>query len=235
VHLLFAETAGLQEASRNLAFSINGGPDIHLDVVDDAGGDDIATMKVYPDVQPENDGMIHVDFTTPEAFVNAIEILPGIPHHMLPARIVVGHSAYRDSTGNLWLSDRYSFGGRLSRMAGDLPKVPDAEIYEWHRYGHFRYIIPVAANEKYTLKLYFFEHWFGTQNGGIGGVGSRIFDVSCNGQMLLKNFDIYGEAGSAPLIKTFPHLSPTPQGKIELYFTPSVNYPSVSAIELIQE
>jgi hypothetical protein len=52
--------------------------------------------------------------------------------------------------------------------------------------------------DKYTLKLHFMEHWFGVQNDGIGGVGSRVFDVSCNGSMLLRGFDIFREAGSEP-------------------------------------
>jgi hypothetical protein len=53
--------------------------------------------------------------------------------------------------------------------------------------------------------------------------------------MLLKGFDIFREAGSEPLVKTFPHIEPTPQGKIEIYFTPAVNYPSISAIEVRPE
>ena len=235
VHLLFAETSGLQENSRNVVFSINGAPPRNLDVVDDAGGDDIATTKIYTDIEPAKDGMIHIDFSSPQSFVNAIEILPGLPHRMLPTRIVTGHSAYRDSAGNLWLPDRYFFGGRLSWFVGDLSKVPDNGLYEWHRFGHFRYVIPVATGAKYTLKLYFLEHWFGIQNGAIGGAGSRIFDVSCNGSMLLKSFDIYREGASGPLVKSFPHIEPTGQGKIELNFTPAVNYPSVSAIEIISE
>ncbi len=235
VHLLFAETAGLQEASRNVAFSINGGPLTNLDVVDDAGGDDIATTKIFTDVAPMSDGTIRLDFTTPEAFVNAIEILPGTPHRMLPVRIVAGHSPYRDSNGNVWVPDRNFFGGRLSSFGGDLSKVPNGRLYEWHRFGHFHYVVPVATGGRYTLKLYFMEHWFGVQNGGIGGVGSRVFDVSCNGSMLLKGFDIFREAGSEPLVKSFQHIEPTPQGKIEVYFTPSVNYPSISAIEVIAE
>ena len=235
VHLLFAETSGLQENSRNVVFSINGATPSNVDVVDDAGGDDIATTKIYTDVEPAKDGMIHIDFNTQESFVNAIEVLPGIPHRMLPVTIVAGHSAYRDTDGNLWLPDRYFFGGRLSWFVGDLSKFPNGGLYEWHRFGHFRYVIPVAIGTKYTLKLYFLEHWFGVQNGGVGGVGSRVFDVSCNGNMLLKDFDIYREAGSGPLVKTFPHMGPTAQGKIELYFTPGVNYPSISAIELIPE
>jgi hypothetical protein len=95
--------------------------------------------------------------------------------------------------------------------------------------------VPVVTGGRYTLRLYFMEHWFGVQNGGIGGVGSRVFDVSCNGAILLKGFDIFREAGTGPLVKSFQHIEPTPQGKIEIYFTPNVNYPSVSAIEVTSE
>jgi hypothetical protein len=235
VHLLFAETAGLQENSRNVGFSINGGPLTNLDVVDDAGGDDIATTKVFTDVVPASDGNIHVEFSTPEAFVNAIEIRPGTPHRILPVRIFVGHVPYTDANGSVWMPDRYFFGGRTSGFGGDLSKFTDGRLYEWHRFGHFHYVVPVATGGKYTLRLHFMEHWFGLQNGSIGGVGSRVFDVSCNGSMLLKGFDIFREAGSAPLVKTFQHIEPTPQGKIEIYFTPAVNYPSISAIEIIPE
>lgn len=235
VHLLFAETAGFQENSRFVGFSINGKPLTTLDLVDDAGGNDISTTKVYPDVEPESDGTIRLDFSNPDAFLNAIEILPGIAHRALPVRIVVGHSPYRDSEGNIWMPDRYFFGGRLSRFGGDLSRVPDGALYEWHRFGHFHYVIPVATGGKYTLKLYFLEHWFGIQNGGIGGIGSRVFDVYCNGSTLLKGFDIFREAGTEPLVKSFPHIDPTPQGKIEIYFTPAVNYPSISAIEVMPE
>jgi hypothetical protein len=133
------------------------------------------------------------------------------------------------------MPERYFFGGRLSSFGGGLSKVPDGRLYEWHRFGHFHYVVPVATGGKYTLKLHFREHWFGVQNGGIGGVGSRVFDVSCNGSMLLRGFDISREAGSEPLVKSFQHIEPTPQGKIEIYFTPAVNYPSISAIEIIPE
>jgi hypothetical protein len=164
-----------------------------------------------------------------------IEILPSPAHQVLPTRIIVGHSAYYDSDGNLWMPDRHFSGGRLSRFVGDLSKIPDGTLYEWHRFGHLRYALPVAPGRKYTLKLYFLEHWFGIQNGGPGGVGSRVFDVYCNGTTLLNNFDIFRQAGSEPLVKSFEHIEPTPQGKIELSFTPSANYPSVSAIEIIPE
>jgi hypothetical protein len=235
VHLMFAETAGLLENARNVAFSINGGSVTNLDVVDDAGGDDIATTKVFTDVKPEADGTIHLDFHTADSFLNAVEILPGLPRRMLPVRIVTGPSLYRDSQGNTWLPDRYFFGGRVNRFGTDLSKLPDGRLFEWHRYGHFHYAVPVAPGNKYTLKLYFLEHWFGVQNGSVGGAGSRVFDVSCDGTMLLKGFDIFSEAGAGPLVKTFNHIEPTPQGKLEIYFTPAINYPSVSGIEVVPE
>jgi hypothetical protein len=235
LRLLFAETSGFLENSRHFNFSINGTPVINFDVVDDAGGDDIATTKVFTGVKPENDGTIHVDFDGPDSFLNAIEILPGVPHGIVPVRIVAGPSLYRDSTGNVWMPDRYFFGGRVNRFGKDLSKIPDGRLFEWHRYGHFHYVVPVAPGGRYTLKLYFLEHWFGVENGSIGGVGSRVFDVSCDGRMLLQGFDIYHEAGGGPLVKTFTHIEATPQGKIEIYFTPAANYPSVSAIEVLSE
>jgi hypothetical protein len=235
VRLMFAETSGLLENSRNVIFSINGAPLVNLDVADDAGGDDIATTKVFTDVKPESDGAIHVDFNGPDSFLNAIEILPGIPHGIVPVRIVAGPYLYRDSSGNVWMPDRYFFGGRVNRFSKDLSKIPDGRLFEWHRYGHFHYVIPVAPGARYTLKLYFLEHWFGVEAGSVGGVGSRVFDVSCDGRMLLQGFDIFREAGSGPLVKTFTHVEATPQGKIEIYFTPAANYPSVSAIEVLSE
>ena len=235
VRLMFAETSGLLENSRHVAFSLNGGPVVSLDVADDAGGDDIATTKVFTDIKPESDGTIHVDFDGPDSFLNAIEILPGVPHGIVPVRVVTGPSLYRDSSGNVWMPDRYFFGGRVNRFSKDLSKIPDGRLFEWHRYGHFHYVVPVAPGGRYTLKLYFLEHWFGVEAGSVGGVGSRVFDVSCDGRMLLQGFDIYREAGSGPLVKTFTHIEATPQGKIEIYFTPGANYPSVSAIEVLSE
>jgi hypothetical protein len=235
LHLLFAETAGLQENARNVVFSINGAAPASLDVVDDAEGDDVATVKVFSGIHPESDGAIHLDFTTSQSFLNGVEIVPSAGDKMLPVRIVTGHSLYRDPQGDVWVPDRYSFGGRLSRYSGDVSNLPDGGLYGWQRIGHFRYVIPVAPGPAYTLKLYFHEPWFGAHNGNVGGIGSRVFDVACNGRTLLKNFDILAEGGASTVIRTFSHIEPTAQGKIEITFTPVVNYPSVNALEIIQE
>ena len=233
-HLYFAETAGLQENARYVVLSINGAAPVTLDVVDDAAGDDIAIVKVFPGIQPEADGTIHIDFTSPQSFLNALEIVPA-PKDVVPVRIVTGHSVYRDSQGNVWLPDRYFFGGRQSRYSGDMSNMTDGGLYEWQRMGHFRYVVPVAPGHRYTVKLYFRELWFGAHNGNAGGAGSRLFDVACNGQTLLRDFDILGDGNADTVVRTFRHIQPTAQGKIELTFTPVVNYPSVNALEVIPE
>jgi hypothetical protein len=60
-----------------------------------------------------------------------------------------------------------------------------------------------------------------------------VFDVACNGEMLLKNFDILATSGSAPAVKTFDNIQASAGGRIELSFMPVVNYAVVNAIEVL--
>jgi hypothetical protein len=234
VHLLFAEASDLPEATSRAVFSLNGGDNISLDVVDDAGGDYIADTKVLRGVRPENDGTIHIDFVSEISAMKAVEILPAPSEALLPIRIVAGSNRYKDPEGNVWLPDRYVIGGRPGQSA-TVGKKEQAGLYGSRRVGNFRYTLPVVPVEKYRVRLYFQEPWFGKENAGIGGPGSRVFDVWGNGAVLLKDFDILKEAGSSPVVKTFDNVQATAQGKIELIFTPVVNYPLVNAIEVLPE
>jgi hypothetical protein len=114
-------------------------------------------------------------------------------------------------------------------------KNEQAGLYGSHRVGNFRYYIPVVPLEKYRVRLFFQEPWFGKENVGIGGAGSRVFDVWCNGVALLNDFDILKESNSSPVVKTFDNVQATAQGKIELIFSPVINYPLVNAIEVLPE
>jgi hypothetical protein len=234
LHLLFAEVSDLPEATSRSVISINGGENISLDVVDDAGGDSIADTKVFRGVRPENDGTIHIDYVGEISALKAVEILPAPSEALLPIRIVAGSSRYKDPEGNIWLSDRYVIGGRPGQAATGA-KSEQTSLYGSHRVGNFRYLLPVVPYEKYRVRLYFEEPWFGRENAGIGGPGSRVFDVWCNGVVLLKDFDILKEAGSGPLVKTFDNVQATAQGKIEIIFTPVINYPLINAIEVLPE
>jgi hypothetical protein len=234
VHLYFAEAAGGKEAMKQVVFRLNDGAPYPMDVVNDAPGPETATAKVIPDVQPMEDGSIHIDFVSDDAFVNAIEVAPSTPGKPLPLRILAGRATYRDQKGNVWQSDRFFFGGRRTYRAEGLPDVPDQGLFQWERFGHFRYNLPVAQGREYAVTLYFSEGWFG-RGGDSGGVGSRTFDVYCNGTTLLHEFDILREQANGVAVKTFRRVKPTAQGKIELSFVPVTNYPLINAIEVVAE
>jgi hypothetical protein len=234
IHFHFAETSDLSTATRPASLSINAGPGISFDVVDHAGGDGIATSMVLTGVPPEADGAIHLDYTSEVSLLNAVEILPADSDSLLPVRITTSPVSIKDSANNMWLSDRYFSGGRRGQFS-DLTKIAKNSIYRYNRIGRFRYDIPAVPYQKYRITLYFSEPWFGKQNSGTGGPGSRIFDVSCNGNMILKNFDILAEGGASPVEKTFDNIQATGQGKIELFFIPEVNYPLINAIQVLAQ
>ena len=67
-------------------------------------------------------------------------------------------------------------------------------------------------------------------------MGTRVLRVYCNGTTLLDNFDIFKEVGSLhALTKTFYHLRPSTEGKLDLTFEPIKNFATISAIEVIDE
>lgn len=84
--------------------------------------------------------------------------------------------------------------------------------------------------------LHFAELYFGAGEYAGKTVGGRVFNVMCNGSALLDDFDIFKEAGAMRgLTKTFHHLKPTAQGKLNLTFEPVANFATVSAIEVLDE
>src|SRR5207302_597360 len=83
------------------------------------------TVRVYPDARPLADGTIHIDFVSDDAFVNAIEVAPSKPGQPLPLRILAGRATYRYHAGNIWLPDRFFFGGRRTYRAEGLPAITD--------------------------------------------------------------------------------------------------------------
>ncbi len=238
LHLFFV-AAPSEDQTQVFDVICNGRPLLSsFNVSADALGPNIADEKVFKDITPDNDGYLHLRFpagrTTP--LLNALELLPGLPHRQLPIRLVMQTAAVTDHNGNVWRPDNYFQNGTLSSLPRQVSGTPDPNLYSQERYGHFTYSIPVDARGRYTLVLHFAElYWIPDPSGKIG-VGSRIFSVYCNGTTLLNNFDIFKEVGSLhPLTKTFSHLRPTPEGKLDLTFDPVVNFATISAIEVIDE
>jgi hypothetical protein len=239
LHLYFVASPQDDPKSSIFNVSVNGQSLLKaFNIGSDALGANIADERVFKDIYPDKDGFLHIRFFMDRGApsLNALEILPGVAHQQLPVRIVMQHIAVTDHNGNLWHPDDYFQSGMLSDPPRQVSSTPDPNLYAQERYGHFTYSIPVDTRGRYTLVLHFAEQYWGPQTSGSGGVGSRVFRVYCNGSTLLDNFDIFKEAGSLrPLTKTFDHLRPSPEGKLDLTFEPIENYATVSAIEVIDE
>jgi len=234
LRLHFAEPSNLEPAARSVSLAVNAGAPVSVDVVDRAGGDRAATTFTISGVTPENDGTIHLDFTSEVSPLTAIEILPAPTVQPLPIRIVAASNPFKDDAGNVWLSDRYFRGGRHGQPT-DQEHRPSLGLYASGRIGTFQYALPAPAGSKYRVTLYFREAWFGQENGAPGGVGSRVFNVYCNGLSVLQDFDILAVGHGQSVTKTIDDVSPTAQGEIILAFVPVKNYPLVNAIEVTPE
>jgi hypothetical protein len=219
--------------------SLHGKPLIgDYDINESANGTDVADELVFRDVAPGEDGFIRLWFSNQVAspMLNALELVPGTPGKLHPIRILTQPTSFVDHKGQRWRADDYYLNGFRSTERRRVSGTADPELFGSERFGHFRYAIPVDRRGRYTVILHFAELYYGAQLPGEGGVGSRVFHVFCNGQTLLRDFDIYKEAGSLRLVtKTFTGIAPSALGKINLDFEPVVNNATVSAIEVIEE
>lgn len=235
LHLYFV-TSNAEESSV-FTVSINGQRALTaFDINSDALGQNIADERVFRDVSPSKDGYLHLGFTSEggEPSLNGIEILPGLPHKQLPIRIVTQQNAFTDRSGQLWSPDDYYMNGRMTSSPQPVSGTADPDLFAFERYGHFTYALPVDPRDRYTVVLHFAEFYFGVH--APGGPGQRVFRVLCNGNTLLDDFDIFKEAGSLHVVtKTFRHIKPSAQGKLNLTFEPVVNNATVSGIEVLDE
>jgi hypothetical protein len=253
LHLHFAET-GLAdfisaessgEGQRLFRVSANGNRILPaFDVVADAAGSNVADERVFRNISPAEDGFLHLSFAAMRstAMLSGIEVLPVAAGKVRPVRIRAGWtSSWQDSTGQQWQADSYFVGGnalvRTTNPAQDSNSIaPDKTLYASERWGHFSYAVPVADG-RYRVTLRFCEGHYGKRNTGVGGLGSRVFEVYCNGVALLRNFDIFKEAGGEgrPLDRAFSGIRPNAQGKILLSFVPVSGMACVNGIEVVED
>lgn len=225
---------------RHFSVDINGKTVLDsFDAISD-GGNAAVDVRVFKDIQPTSDGKLHLNFHSDwgeRAFVSAFELKPSTPGKMDPVRIAMRKQDFVDEGGNRWSGDRYFIGGRTwSYHPQNGPKASAIDLVE--RHGNFSYAIPVAPGS-YTVRLHFMDTYFSPliPASTCKGAGCRLFDVSCNGSMLLQDFDIVQAAGGAfkPVIREFHGLHPNGQGKLLLSFSSKLNYAEIRAIEVIDE
>ncbi|RTQ51650.1 DUF4982 domain-containing protein [Hymenobacter gummosus] len=136
-------------------------------------------------------------------------------------RVNCGGPAYVDEHGSRWSSDGPRTGPGTAGSASwteDFPGLApffasqrrtfdpirgtrDWALFQTFRYGRdkLRYHFPLPDGE-YQVELYFTEPWLGT-GGGLDCTGWRLFDVAINGQTVLKDLDIWREAGHDAALK----------------------------------
>jgi Malectin domain len=245
LHLFFNESTygpampdGGGEVSRVFEVRANGRPILpRFDIYADAGGSDIADVRVFKDISPDSGQVLTLTFQglIGTALVNAIELVPASPHRLNPIRITAQDGFYTDSTGAVWKPDQYYKGGQTASHSVELSGTRDAGLFSRERYGRFDYAIPVDQGT-YRLSLYFAEEYFGP-GGLLGGhPGIRIFDVNCNGVALLREFDLLKEVGMAQaVVKTFDGLTPNGQSALLVSFSPVHDYASLYALEVVDE
>jgi hypothetical protein len=244
LHLYFIEgtfgpaLAGGGENSRLFDVLVNGKLLLtRFDVYSDAGGSNIADVRVFKDISAGDDHALTLTFrsSTDLALLNAIELTPAISHRLNPIRIIAQESFYTDSTGAVWKPDRYYNGGQSANHSVVLRGTRDPDLFARERYGHFDYAIPVDKGT-YRLSLYFAEEYFGPISPHGGQVGTRVFDVICNGLSLLRDFDLLKTAGeNQAVVQTFHGLTPNGQGTLLVSFNPIHDYASLYALEVIDE
>jgi Malectin domain len=233
-----ATPAGGGEYSRTFDVKANGRPLLtDFDIYSDANGTNVADVRVFKDISPGSDGLLNLEFHSwrAPALINFIELVPAQPHRLNPIRIVAQDNFVTEASGIVWSPDDYVTGGQLAGHAVRVAATEEPDVYIRERFGHFEYALPVDTGT-YSLSLHFAEEYFGPGNAGGGGVGSRLFDIVCNGISLARNFDIFKEGGmNRAVVKTFAGLTPNAQGKLVVSFVPVRNYASLYAIELLDE
>jgi hypothetical protein len=213
----------------------------NFDVVADAGASRTADVKVFPEISPDRDGMLHLEFAGEDgkqAALSAIEILPGAGSRIRPVRILARQTPYYSNDSHWWSPDNYFEGGELATYTTLVTGTDDPELDETERWGNFSYAIPVAPG-KYAVTLHFaIRHgeWDGPVTSPNDHAIAHVFNVFCNGTALLRNFNLLKEARQGDVvIRRFSSLRPNAQGKLLLSFVPVEGYATVTGIEVVPQ
>ncbi|GIV33216.1 MAG: hypothetical protein KatS3mg031_0751 [Chitinophagales bacterium] len=149
-----------------------------------------------------------------------------------------GGPQYLSFSGDTFRSDFYFSSGTFTYSNNAIPDIQntyDDLVYRSERNGNsFSYNIPLPEGY-YKVKLLFSEIYFGATGGNqAAGPGSRVFDVTLEGNLVLDNFDIYTQALGAEraLIREFDSVLVN-DGILNIGFEGVVNKAKVSGICVI--
>jgi hypothetical protein len=138
-------------------------------------------------------------------------------------RLNCGGSDYRDEYGQLWLADQPlktdvkhygssswtgafdgvpAFFASQRRTFSPINGTKDWKLFQSFRYGRdqLKFSFPIKTEGEYLIELYFVEPWLGV-GGGLNAEKMRLFDVAINGEVVLKDLDIWKSAGANTALK----------------------------------
>jgi hypothetical protein len=143
---------------------------------------------------------------------------------------------YVDHAGKLWIPDAYFSGGSaVSSAVQQIWRTQDPIIYRSSRQGDFSYDIPLSKGV-YELHLHFAETFYGPENPGGEGEGSRMMTVTANGVPIVHDLDVLADSGGDRTadVKVFTDIFPDADGQLHLKFSSANGSQAmVSAIEIL--
>jgi len=134
-----------------------------------------------------------------------------------------GGSSYTASDGTFFNADKNYSGGSVFSTNAFISGTDDQTLYQSERYGNVSYSIDLP-NGIYEVSLMFAEIYHEE-------AGKRIFDVSIEGNSVIKNLDIYAKAGSKAAYNE-THIVALEDGKLNISFQKLSDNAKISAIKV---
>jgi Malectin domain/Malectin-like domain len=233
VRLHFVESSATGTGGRLFNVVLNGNTVLpNFDIFAAAGAQFKAVIKEFV-TTPNSTGNIVIAYNYGSALnpiANGIEVIP------IASGISINSGGAAAGT---FVADTDFAGGHADTVSGSIDtsgvsNPAPLAVYLSKRTGNgpgqgFSYTIPnLTAGHAYTVRLHFVESSWTSS-------GQRVFDVTANGQTLLRNFDIFAAAGASfkANVQQF-QISPDTTGTIVLnYLAGSIGNPLSSGIEVI--
>ncbi len=177
-------------------------------------------------------GQDYIVFINGVQNLSGLEITPGNHSFRLFDSIRINSGGPQiTANGAVFTSDQYADAGELFDNTVNIDGTSNDALYQTERWGDFTYNIPVTNQGTFDIRLHFAEIYFGVDISG--GVGSRVFNVSIEGNQVLSNFDILTEVAPATaLVKEFNDVAIS-DGFASIQFTSLVENAKISAIEIL--
>ncbi len=151
---------------------------------------------------------------------------------MSPIRVNCGGVKYTDSKAQVWAADNGYNTGSVTVGAATISGTSDQTLFQSGRWNSdatnpLTYTFAVPAGN-YHVNLYFAE-----TTPTMMKVGSRIFNVRMEGQLIFQNLDIFANVGAVTALIKGADISST-DGQMKIEFDNIVGVPKVDAIEIVQ-